>query len=199
MRRAAQSAVAASASFVIMDALGLQELFLGVISAVLIITPSVGGTMGAAFTRLQATAVGSLISLTCLLVLPDAWNTAAALAVSMLVVGGVTGIRPEWSYGAVAAIGIALPGDMGLFETASARALAIAVGATTGVLVSLLVWPDRAESRFDRHFRTALRASATRLSDALVAATAERADAAPPEHVSAYHRAVQEAQEHWMQ
>ncbi|TGN61816.1 FUSC family protein [Paracoccus liaowanqingii] len=195
MRHAAQSAVAASGSFLILNALGFQEMFLGVISSVLIITPSVGGTMGAAFTRLQATAVGSLISLCCLMVFPETWSTAVALALSMLVVGGVAGIRPDWSYGAVAAIGIALPGDMGIFATASARAVAIGVGATTGVLVSLLVWPDRAESRFDRHFRTALRASATRLSDALEAATAERDDAAPSDHVSAYHKAVQEAQE----
>jgi uncharacterized membrane protein YccC len=129
------------------------------------------------------------------MVLPDTWSTAAALALSMLVVGGVAAIRPDWSYGAVAAVGIALPADMGIFATASSRALAIAVGATTGVLVSLLVWPDRAASRFDRHFRTALRASATRLSDALEAATAERANAAPPDHVSAYHKAVHEAQE----
>lgn len=195
MRRAAQSAVAASATYLVMKSLGLPEMFLGIISAVLIITPSVGGTMGAAFTRLQATAVGSLISLACLTVLPDTWNTAAALALSMLVVGGVAGIRPDWSYGAVAAIGIALPSEGTLIETAGWRALAIAVGATTGVLVSLLVWPDRAESRFERHFRTALRATATRLRDALEAATAEREDAAPPDHVSEYHMAVQEAQD----
>lgn len=195
VRRAAQSAVAASATFLIMEALGLQEMYLGVISAVLIIAPSVGGTMGAAASRLQATAVGSLISLGCLIVLPDTWSTATALALSLLVIGGVAAIRPDWSYGAVAAIGIALPGEMGIFATASARALAIAVGATTGVLVSLLVWPDRAEVRFDRHFRAALRASAKRLCDALEAATAERDDASQPNHVSAYHKAVQEAEE----
>ena len=195
MRRAVQSAVAASATNLVMNALNLQEMFLALISAVLIITPSVGGTMGAAFTRLQATIVGSLISLACLTLLPDSWNTTAALAASMLVVGGVAGIRPDWSYGAVAAIGIALPGEAGMIETAWARGLAIAVGAATGVLVSLVVWPDRAESRFDRHFRAALRATATRLSDALEAATAEREDASPPDHVSAYHKAVHEAQE----
>ena len=195
IRRAAQSAVAASVTYLVMSSLGLQEMFLGIISAVLIITPSVGGTMGADFTRLQATIVGSLISLACLAVLPDTWNTAAALALSLLVVGGVAGIRPDWSYGAVAAIGIALPSDASIYETAGWRALAIAVGAATGVLVSLVVWPDRAESRFERHFRTALRATATRLSDALEAATAEREDAAPPDHVSEYHKAVQEAQD----
>ena len=178
-----------------MNTLGLQETFLGIISAVLIIAPSVGGTMGAAFTRLQATLVGSLISLACLMLLPDTWNTAAALALSMLVVGGVAGLRPDWAYGAVAAIGIALPSETSIFETAGARALAIAVGATTGVAVSLPVWPDRAESRFERHFRNALRATARRLNDALEAATEERDEAAPPDHVSKYHKAVQEVQE----
>ena len=195
MRRALQSALAAAATYFLMRSLGLQEMFLAVISAVLIIQPSVGGTMGAAFTRLQATVVGSVISLACLALLPDSWNTAAALSLSMLVVGGVAGLRPEWTYGAVAAVGIALSSEASMFETAELRGLAIAIGATTGVLVSLLVWPDRAESRFERHFRRALRATATRLSDALEAATEEGKEAALPDHVSEYHKAVQEAQE----
>ncbi len=125
----------------------------------------------------------------------NSWNTTAALALSLLVVGGVAGLRPEWSYGAVAAIGIALPTETGIFETAGDRGLAIAIGAAIGVCASLLIWPDRAESRFDRHFRAALRATATRLTDALQAATAEREDAAPPDHVSQYHKAMHQAQD----
>ncbi|WP_410219558.1 FUSC family protein [Paracoccus sp. (in: a-proteobacteria)] len=195
VRRAVQSALAATATYLLMRSLNLQEAFLAILSAVLIIQPSVGGTMGAAFTRLQATLVGSLISLACVAVLPDVWGTTAGLALSMLVVGGIAGLRPDWSYGAVAAAGIALASEAKVLETAGERGIAIVIGAATGVLVSLLVWPDRAEARFDRHFRSALRATATRLADALEAATEEGHEAAPPEHVSDYHKSLQSAQE----
>jgi len=195
LRRAAQSALAGVAAYFVMSSLNSQETFLAVLSAVLIIQPSVGGTMGAALTRLQATVTGSLISLGCITLLPDVWGTSTALALSLLVVGGVAGLRPDWTYGAVAAVAIALAPEAVALETAGARALAIGLGAATGVLVSLLVWPDRAEARFDRHFRSALLATATRLDDALEAATERGREAAPPDHVSNYQKALQQAQE----
>ncbi|MDQ1900232.1 FUSC family protein [Paracoccus sp. WLY502] len=195
LRRALQSALAGLATYLIMTRLNPAEAFLAILSAVLIIQPSVGGTMGAAWTRLQATVTGSLISLACVTLLPDVWGASAALFLSLLVVGGIAGLRPDWSYGAVAAVSIALAPEAEALGTAGARALAIGLGAALGVFVSLLVWPDRAESRFDRHFRTALLATATRLEDALEAVTQEGADAAPPDHVSDYHKAIQQAQE----
>jgi uncharacterized membrane protein YccC len=195
LRRAVQSALAGLATYHLMSRLNPQEAFLAILSAVLIIQPSVGGTMGAAWTRLQATVTGSLISLGCVTLLPDIWGTSAALALSLLVVGGIAGLRPDWAYGAVAAVAIALAPEAEAPETAGMRALAIGLGAATGVIVSLLIWPDRAESRFDRHFRNALRATATRLDDALEAATKKGREAAPPDHVSDYHKALQQAQE----
>lgn len=195
LRHAVQSAVAASATYLLMRWLGLDEAFLAILSAVLIIQPSVGGTMGAAFTRVQATVVGSLISLACLALLPDIWGTTSALALSLLVVGGVAGARPDWSYGAVAAVGIALAPEAAMLETSAERGVAIALGAATGVLAALVIWPDRAEVRFDRHFRRALRATATRLGDALKAAAQEGTGSALHDHVSEYHKAVQQAQE----
>ena len=195
LRRAVQSALAGVATYLLMSRLNPEEAFLAILSAVLIIQPSVGGTMGAAWTRLQATLTGSLISLGCVTLLPDVWGTSTALALSLLVVGGIAGLRPDWTYGAVAAVAIALAREAEALETAGARALAIGLGAALGVFVSLLIWPDRAESRFDRHFRNALRATATRLDDALEAATREGGEAAPPDHVSDYHKALQQAEE----
>lgn len=195
LRRALQSALAGLATYLLMSRVNPAEAFLAVLSAVLIIQPSVGGTMGAAWSRLQATVTGSLISLACVLLLPDGWGASAALSLSLLVVGGIAGLRPDWTYGVVAAAAIALTPEAAALETAGARALAIGLGAATGVFVSLLIWPDRAESRFARHFRNALLATATRLDDALKAATKAGDEAAPPDHVSDYHKALQQAQE----
>lgn len=195
LRHGAQSALAAVATYGLMRLLDLGEVYIAILSAVLILQPSIGGTMGAALSRLQATVVGSLLGLACLILLPEAWGTTAALAVSMLVVGGAAGLRSDWTYGAVAAVAIALAPSGDALDTTGARGLAIVLGAGVGVLVSLLVWPDRAESRFERHFRTALKATATRLTDAVEATLHEGRPAAPPDHVSAYHGAVQNAQE----
>lgn len=195
LRRAMQSAFAGLAAYFLVRSLNLQETFLAILSAVLIIQPSVGGTMGAAVTRLQATVTGSLISLGCVTLLPDMWGVPAALALSLLVVGGVAGLRPDWIYGVVAAVAIALAPEAEAWQTAGTRALAIGLGAATGVIVALVVWPDRAEARFERHFRDALRATARRLDDALEAATDKEQRADPPDHVSDYHRALQQAQE----
>lgn len=195
LRRGLQSAIAATATFAAMQVLGLEEEYIAILGAVLILQPSVGGTMGAALSRLQATLVGSLLGLACIFLLPDRWGTSAALALSMMVVGGFAGLRSDWTYGAVAAVGIALaPADAPL-ATAWSRGLGLLVGAGVGVLVSLLVWPDRAEARFERHLRAALRATATRLSDAIDAAMTTGREAAPPDHVAAYHKALGLAQE----
>lgn len=122
-------------------------------------------------------------------------STSTALALSLLVVRGVAGLRPDWTYGAVAAVAVALAPEANAVDTAGARALAIGLGAATGVLLSLPAWPDRAEARFERHFKKAMQATAARLDDALEAATEEGREAAPPDHVSDYHKALQQVQE----
>lgn len=195
LRRGVQSALAAVGTYAAMGVLGLGEVYIAILGAVLILQPSVGGTMGTALTRLQATLVGSLLGLACIYLLPGGWGTPAALAASMLVVGGFAGLRSDWTYGAVAAVGIALAPSEDLLSTAWSRGLGLMVGGAVGVLVSLLAWPDRAESRFERHLRAALRATATRLTDAVDATMTEGRDAAPSDHVSAYHKAVGLAQE----
>jgi len=195
LRRGIQSGVAAVMTYALTQLLDLAEVYIAILGAVLILQPSVGGTMGAAFSRLQATLAGSLLGLACLLILPDEWGTAAALLLSIIVVGGIAGLRSDWSYGAVATVASALASAGDTLPTAWNRGLAIALGAGVGVLVSLLVWPDRAEARFERHLRAAVRATATRLADAVQASMEPSREAAPPEHVSAYHKALELAQE----
>lgn len=194
-RRGIQAALAAVLTYSAVRALDLGEAYLAILAAVLILQPSVGGTLGAAWSRFQATVIGSLLGLACLLLLPQGWGTAAALASSMLVVGGIAGLRADWSYGVVAAIAIALAPEGSVLERATGRGLAIAVGAAMGVLVSFLIWPDRAENRFERHLQRALRAAGIRLSDSLSAASEPRPETSPQEHASDFHGAAQAAQE----
>jgi hypothetical protein len=66
----------------------------------------------------------------------------------------------------------------------------ILLGAAIGVAVSFLVWPERAEARFERHYRRALRATAARLSDAIEATVEAGHAPRVPEHLGEWNEAV---------
>lgn len=165
---AVQSAVAAVAAFVLMRAFGLGETFVAVLSAVLVIQPSVGNTLVEAGDRVLATVVGSVAGVICLFMLPYGYGTAIALAITMLVINAIAGLRPNWLYGVVAGVALALGSEQHAMETAQERAIGIAFGAFVGVGVSLLVWPDTASRRASRQVNTALRVAA-RMLDKLMA------------------------------
>lgn len=187
-RLSLQSAIAAAALFVAMQAVGMPEKFVGVLSAVLVVQPTVGNTLAEAWDRVAATAVGSLIGVTALVALPGGYGTAVALAVSMAVMNAAAAFRPDWRYGVVAAVALSLRSDSDVFQTAQDRALAIALGAGVGVVTALVVWPDRASKRAHRHLRGALRAARTRLERAVERALGESEETASEARESFHSR-----------
>ncbi|MBO6782064.1 MAG: FUSC family protein [Alphaproteobacteria bacterium] len=191
-RLAVQSAAAAAAMFVLMQSFAMPEKFVGVLSAVLVVQPSVGNTLGEAWDRVLATLVGSAIGILCLIALPVGYGTAAALAISMLVINAVASLRPEWRYGSVAAVALSLGSDTDLVETATDRGIAIALGVGVGAAVSLAVWPDTATKRAHRHLRTCLRATAERLN-AVVDSARNTDDAKDKDARRRYHSNIDSA------
>lgn len=179
-RLAVQSAASAAIVFVLMHSLGLPEVYIGVLTAVLIVEPSIGSTLGQASDRFLATLVGSLIGLVCLLLLPDGYGTAAALALSMLVINAVAAFKPGWRYGVVAAVAISLGAESDALQTAMDRGIAIALGIAVGTVVSLVLWPDAAETRAERYLRAAISAIGRRMTAAVEGArlSADEDDAA---------------------
>lgn len=193
-RVALQSAIAAAATYTVMRILGWSETYIGVLGAVLIVQPSVGGTLGQAGQRIAATLVGSVVGVLCLIALPAGYGTAVALALSVFVVIGIAGFKPEWQYGAVAAIAIALGSESDAMAIAQDRAKAIALGAGIGVLCSLLVWPETAARRLGRHATSVMQAIRDNLKDAL----AKTADPDPGEKLARqtdYYTAMAKARE----
>lgn len=159
-RLAVQSAIAAAVMFSVMQSLGLPERFVGVLSAVLVVQPSVGNTMGKGWERIVATLVGCVLGALCLYVLPAGYGTAAALGFSMLVMNGVAGFRPAWRYGVVAAVALALGSEADILQTAIDRSISIGLGVAIGIAVSWIVWPDKSQDRAQRFMCSALRAAA---------------------------------------
>lgn len=190
-----QSSVAAAAAYLAAEVAGDLEHFLVIMMAVTALQRTVGGTIGQALVRLQSALAGSVIGLVCLALLPTGWGTAVALAVALFVVGAATALRSSWQLAVVPAVGMSLEGPGSLLDTALVTSAGILLGAAIGTLVSLLVWPERAEVRFERQFRRALRATATRLSDAIEATVEEGHPPRVGAHVSAWNEAVWLAQE----
>jgi uncharacterized membrane protein YccC len=185
-----QSGVAAALAYLAADASGKLEPFLVIMMAVTSLQHSVGGTIGQASIRLQSAVAGSGLGLLALLVVPAGWGTAAALGVALCAVGVAMALRSSWQLAVIPAVGMALEGKEDLIHTAIVTSSGILIGAAIGTAVSALVWPERAEVRFERHFRQALRATATRLTDAIEATVEEGRTPHVGEHVSAWNEAV---------
>lgn len=179
VRLAVQSAAASVAAYFALRWVGSEEFFVGILSAVMILQPSIGGTLEAARTRLSAALLGSAIGFACLVALPDAWGVAVGLLLAIFVLNGLAVIRPAWSYGVVAAVGLSIATSDALVEAAVARLLAIGLGASVGLLVSAVLWHETAGARFERHLTRAVR----HLGDALRAVLAKAGQARPDDAI----------------
>ena len=193
-RLGVQSAVAACAFYLVMRAFGLPEIFVGTLSAVLILSSSADGSIGLGIDRVIATVVGSGIGIICLILLPYGWGTVASLAATMLFINAIAAIRPGWRYGAVSAVALSLGAESELLEVSIDRGVSISIGVCVGILVSMVVWPDRAAQRYERHRTAALRALAKRL-ERLKEASADRIDPVSADADHDYHTAFSNARD----
>ncbi|MGC1262270.1 MAG: FUSC family protein [Jannaschia helgolandensis] len=175
-RLSIQSAIAAMVSYIVIRAIGSDEAFVAILSAVLILQPSVGGTIDAARTRIAASVIGSLIGLVSLIVLPTGFGTAFALLFTMLIINAFAQLKPEWSYGVVAAVALSIADTEDLTTASITRLVAIALGVATGLIVSATIWPDTATARFERHLSAALRHMADAMRNVSEKAPQEKPD-----------------------
>ncbi len=156
LRLALQSAIAAALCYYIMKTLDTPERFLGILSAVLVIEPSIGNTFSQAKGRMLSTLVGIFIGIVFVVLLPWELGVILSLLLSMFVINGIASFKPEWRYGVVAAVALALGSESDALELSIDRLIAIAIGAAVGILVAFIVLPEAAEKRSKRYIRKAL-------------------------------------------
>ncbi len=172
-RLAVQSAAAAAATWFVMERLGLPHTSWAVISALFVVQPSLDGAFTAALGRIAGTVVGTIVGLATVILFGGGDLTALRLALAALGVYAAVQFWPNMSYGLVAASVIALEADPQVIGGAAERALAIILGAGTGALATVLVWPDSARARADRSLRQALAACRDLLEESLREALGE--------------------------
>lgn len=166
-RVAIQSAISAAATYAVLTGFDLPQVFVGVLSAVLVVEANIGNTLQQSKGRVSATVVGSIIGFICATLIPYGAATALSLAIAMFIMNAISTFRPSWRYGVVAAVAIALGSPDNAIEMSIDRIISIFIGITIGILSSLIFWPEKASSRADKHFRQALKAASKRFINAL--------------------------------
>ena len=156
-RLALQGSAAAALLFCAMEALGLPEKLLAVISAVFVLDPGLGGTLFSAFKRFAATIIGASIGAISAYYMPDGYGTALAIALSLLVMNAIVGLFPMWRFGVVAAAALAINGDGDLVQGSTDRIIAAGLGVIFGSAASLLIWPQTSKNRADEFLTDAMR------------------------------------------
>ena len=156
-RLAIQSALAGAICYYLMVLLKMPERFVGVLSAILVIEPSIGNTFQQAKGRILSTVVGIVIGFIFVALIPWELGVVLSLLFSLFIINGISSFKPEWRYGVVAAVALALGSEDSTFDLAIERLFSIGFGVVLGIIISLIIWPITADKRALQFVKKALK------------------------------------------
>ena len=157
-RLVARLLIGANGAFFIAQTFGLAQPFWSVVTALVVIQASVGGTVSAGIDRIVGTVVGAVVG--ALVGLLHAVSVAPALQLLLALVplAMVAAVRPGYRIAPITATIVILAG--GEFHPfwlgAAYRVMEISLGTVIGVLVSLLVLPAHAHQSIRKQCARAL-------------------------------------------
>jgi uncharacterized membrane protein YccC len=146
-RQVVRALTAASLSFLIAETLALPQSYWAVITALIIIQGSLGGTLAAAIDRILGTVAGAALGVAAALA-RGFWQVPeiVLLVLAVAPVSLLAAIRPSFRIAPVTAaiVVLASSGRVSPIEAAFDRVVEIALGTAIGIAVSILVLPSRA-------------------------------------------------------
>jgi uncharacterized membrane protein YccC len=174
--------VAAILAFAAARAFTLPEGYWAVISAVVVMQASLGGTLGASLDRLMATVAGAVVGAACVSLrgpLPEVLVLTLAVGPTAL----LAALRPSFRVTPITAVIVLVgaPPGAGLL-TAFHRVMEITVGCVIGVLTAHFVLPDRA--------RAAIKTGAAGMLDGLGKVAVAHLTGADTAHIDALNELV---------
>jgi len=175
LRFAIKVATASVAAFVIATLLQLPQGYWSVISALIVVQASLGGTVAAAQERAVGTVVGSLVGGAAAFLHPHSLlGTSVTLTVTVAALAFAAAGRPMLRIAPITAaiLLVATANQANTFETALERIIEVLIGCAIGVVTTLLVFP----ARVDRDLAREARAIAGDLAALLRGAPARRRD-----------------------
>lgn len=161
LRHTARTVAAALLAYVVAEGAGLPQAYWAVISAVVVMQGSLGGTLSASIDRLLATVAGAVAGAACFLLATEIPLTPLGrLSVAITPMALLAALRPNFRLAPITAtiVVLAAPPHAGLLF-AFERVAEIGLGCVIGGLTAQFVLPDRA--------RRAIETNATAILDAL--------------------------------
>lgn len=166
-RAGAQLAAAVALAWVVAVAMRLPESFWAVMSVLIVMRPSAGGTLGAGWERLRGTAAGALCGLAGVYLQHLGAPVHATTLATVILLAFAGAALPGFRSAPVAALLIlsasAIPGHSAL-DVALLRMLQIGIGVGVALAVALVASEYRAGPRFDAGCAALLRGMARRLA-----------------------------------
>lgn len=149
LRLALRTTLAGLSTFVLAHLLELPQAYWAVLTSVIIMQASVGGSLKAGLDRMLGTIAGAIWGVSITLVVPhrDTLALGLTLAVAIAPLALVAALRPSYRMAPVTAIIVLLSTtgvQLGPVHYATDRVLEIGLGCLVGFAVSLLVLPTRA-------------------------------------------------------
>jgi uncharacterized membrane protein YccC len=177
VRQAIQTTVAAVAAYLVATYFALPQGYWSVMTAILVVQASVGGSLGLAIDRLLATVLGAAIGGVLVAVFGEA--RLPLLTVSVLTLTFLATLRGSLRLAPVTAAVVILgdPHFGSPLASALNRVIEIGIGALIAMLTSLLLFPSRAGAALAEHVGRTLPLFAGHLVDTIDAALGkERAE-----------------------
>ncbi len=157
--------VAALTTYAVGEALGLAQSYWAVLSSVVVIQGSVGGSLKAGIDRLAGTIGGSVWGAAISILVPH--DSPLQLGIALLLAIGplavVTGFRPAYRVAPITAIIVLMGGPLlqaNPAYSAASRVLEISIGSAIAVAVAFLIVPARAHRLLARSAGAAVSAMA---------------------------------------
>jgi len=172
--------IAAMSAYALSAALGLAQGYWAVLTTIIVTQNSVGGSLKAALDRLVGSVCGALVGAATAMLLPA--HTPLTVGLALVVAVGplalLTAFWPNYRIAPITAIIVLMStgaATMGPLGYALERVLEITLGSVVGVVVSVLIFPARA----DGQVREAAAETASLLARIVTALSTAVRDGAP--------------------
>ncbi len=152
LRHALRVVTAVIATFLVVRLLGLPQVWWAVITALLVVQTSVGGSLKAALDRLWGTVAGALYGAIVAIIIPHVTDVGLgiAIAVAILPLAYLAAVNPMFRVAPVTALIVMLPiyGYAGNpLASAFDRVIEITIGNIVALAVAFVILPTRAHSQ----------------------------------------------------
>ncbi|MGH7092375.1 MAG: FUSC family protein, partial [Stellaceae bacterium] len=136
-------------SFALGEALGLAQVYWAVLTSIIVMQASVGGSLKATIDRFVGTIGGAAWGVAVAVAVPHSGpaSTGVALAIALVPLAALVAFRPTYRVAPVTGAIVLLGhfGPIGVIHAALDRVLEIGFGSVVALAVALLVSPARAQ------------------------------------------------------